>query len=226
MLRVVSYNIHSGRDLFWRKRLAEMMILLRSLNADIIGLQEVHENSKYGFQAQKIAEHLQYHYIFAPTLPVADGYYGNALFTRIPIAEANCRLLPASKEPRSLLSASLPWQGQTIETWVTHLSLSAKSRKTQLAVIEEQLRSQTSPVILLGDFNTQTPSLPAHLLDCAQKKERHTLPTLSPFPKRIDFIYVSPQWEVVDYEVIKVALSDHYPLLATLKLTQPPTVEG
>jgi endonuclease/exonuclease/phosphatase family metal-dependent hydrolase len=222
MLRIVSYNIHSGRDLFWRKRLNEMAETLRDLNADIIGLQEVHQNSRYGYQAKHLADLLDYQYAYAPAAPVADGAYGNALLTRIPLIKASMQPLPAKKEPRSLLQATLLWQNQEIEAWVTHCSLDYRSRHSQLALIRNLAQEIAAPLILLGDFNTQDSALCPLLKDCAKEKERHALPTLTPLYKRVDFIFASGCWHVEDYQVINVKWSDHFPLLSILRLNRQP----
>lgn len=223
MLRVVSYNIHSGRDLFWRKRLHHMAETLLSLDADVIGLQEVHQNHRFGYQASYLSDLLHYDYAFAPALPLADGAYGNALLTRIPLVSAHTQPLPAKKEPRNLLRTTLLWQKQQIDVWVTHCSLDQKSRMQQCKVLnrEASLNSER-PLLLLGDFNTDQPLLPPFLQDCAKKKERHLLPTMTLFNKRVDFTFASTPWHVDDYQVIGVSWSDHYPLLTTLTLTPPP----
>lgn len=227
MLRVVSYNIHSGRDLFWRKRLRHMAETLALLDADIIGLQEVHQNSRYGYQAKYLADLLRYEYAFAPAMPLADGAYGNALLTRIPLLCAETQPLPAKKEPRSLLRTTLLWKNQEIDVWVTHCSLDQKSRLEQLKVLHQEVTlHEERPLLLLGDFNTHLTQLPDFLQDCAMKKERHSLPTLSLFYKRVDFIFATASWHVEEYQVINVKWSDHFPLLTTLELTGRPVPAG
>jgi endonuclease/exonuclease/phosphatase family metal-dependent hydrolase len=223
MLRVVSYNIHSGRNLFWRKRLGEMAATLRELEADVIGLQEVHQNSKYGYQAAYLADRLECEYIFSPSITVADGYYGNALLTRIPIHRYQTVHLPAKKEQRCLLQSVLGWYGGSIGVWVTHCSLNPMSRLQQMQMLmnEAKLHPQM-PLILLGDFNTTTASFEPVLHDCAPVAGKQ-LPTLPAFRRRIDYIFASRHWKILKYELSPARWSDHVPVIATLELTQPPT---
>jgi endonuclease/exonuclease/phosphatase family metal-dependent hydrolase len=224
MLRIVSYNIHSGRDLFWRRRLDEMAETLTELQADVIGLQEVHENSKYGFQAAYLAERLQCQYIFSPSIAVADGYYGNALLTRIPVHRSVTVNLPAKKEQRSLLQSSLSWHCGFIGVWVTHCSLNQLSRLKQMRLLMNKATDHKDwPLIVLGDFNTTVASFEPVLRDCARVTGKQHLPTLPTFRRRIDYIFTSRHWRILHYELCPVKWSDHVPVIATLELTEPPT---
>jgi endonuclease/exonuclease/phosphatase family metal-dependent hydrolase len=228
MLRIVSYNIHSGKDLFWRNRLAEMARLLASLNADVIALQEVHQNPRFGYQAEYLAEQLSLDYAFGPALQIAGGSYGNALLTRLPLLQAATLQLPALREPRSLLKTTLLWQDTELSFWVVHSSLRRKCRHLQAGIIRREIHREASqhPLIISGDFNTQTPSIPSALQDCAREKALHTLPTLPTIRRRYDFVFASSAWRVCDYEVLRVHLSDHYPILVTLQLHAAPVPEG
>ncbi|MFY0546070.1 endonuclease/exonuclease/phosphatase family protein [Brevibacillus sp. H7] len=221
MLRIVSYNIHSGRDLFWRNRLQQMARTLGELQADVIGLQEVHQNSKYGYQADYLAGALQYHSIFAPSIRIADGTYGNALLTRLPILRSRTLSLPAKKEKRCLLQSTLLWKGTEFDTWVTHLSLNQVSRLEQIDMLMTLAKKQQNhPLILVGDFNTTSASFQPILTDCARITCNHLLPTLPSFRRRIDYLFASRHWRVGTYQLIDVRWSDHVPLAATLELSE------
>jgi len=217
MLRVISYNLHSGKDLFWRDRLNEMADTLVGLNADLIGLQEVHQNSRYGYQAEYLADRLGYHLAYAPALPVADGAYGNALLSRTKIIASSSMLLPARGEPRSLLRATTLGEDTPVHVWVTHCSLDRRSRHLQLAYLAQAIASHPdSNLILMGDFNTRHLDL-APLQDAARLLHLEYLSTLTAFQKRVDYILASPDLAIHSYEVIDVRWSDHYPIMATLK---------
>ncbi len=225
MLRIVNYNIHSGRDMFWRKRLKQMAETLRTLDADIIALQEVHENSRVGFQATFFARELAHSFAHGPALTITDGSYGNALLTRLPILDCRTTPLPAKKEPRALLQLTLHCGPALVDVWVAHFSLDRRSRQQQFAWIGTELEKRPPrPLILLGDFNTTAPSLPPGLRDCARERQLDWLPTLIPFRKRIDYVFVTGDWEVLDYRLIDVRWSDHYPLVVTLRLLEQPVV--
>ncbi|EST56367.1 metal-dependent hydrolase [Brevibacillus panacihumi W25] len=219
MIRVISYNIHSGRDLFWRNRLVQMARTLLALDADVICLQEVHENSKYGYQAQYLSEQLSYTLVFSPSIALADGFYGNALLTRLPCKESGSILLPAKREKRTLLSATLLLQGREIRVWNTHCSLQAGSRAMQV----QRLRSLAAedletPLLLFGDFNASNVSFAPDLLDCALEMGKEGMPTLPAFRRRLDYIFASSHWWIKRYSLSPVAWSDHVPVIAELEL--------
>lgn len=219
MIRVVSYNIHSGRDLFWRKRLEQMAATLQELDADVICLQEVHQNSKYGYQARFLADQLGYVLLFAPSIPIADGFYGNAILTHLPCNRSQTVFLPAKKEKRTLLQAALMWQGREVLIWNTHCSLQATSRTSQLqllATLASQALESASPLLLLGDFNAPNITFAPLLYDCALEMGMENQPTLPAFRRRLDYIFASPHWQVQHVAISSVPWSDHVPVIAEL----------
>ncbi|WP_167569082.1 endonuclease/exonuclease/phosphatase family protein [Brevibacillus migulae] len=221
-MRIVSYNIHGGKDLFMRKRLDQMAETLSSLEADIIGLQEVHQNNRSGYQAAYLAERLQTSYAYGPALPIADGSYGNALLTKHPLVFSTVKSLPAKKEPRSLLQTTVKWDNRYLDFWVTHFSLDESSREAQVEALRKEIAPlNDKPLVLLGDFNSRHTEFTPHLLDCGRIQHMHRLSTLVPFSKRVDYIFVSSQWKVTEYQRIDVKWSDHYPILVTLQLAEP-----
>ncbi|UYZ12195.1 MULTISPECIES: endonuclease/exonuclease/phosphatase family protein [Brevibacillus] len=221
MVRVVSYNIHSGRDLFWRKRLNEMAATLRELQADVIGLQEVHQNGKYGFQAAFLADALEYEFAFAPSIPIADGYYGNALLTRLPVEHVGRLDLPARKEKRCVLQASLFCSGTRVSFWVTHCSLNQASRLEQMKLLTDKAAKKNTPLLLMGDFNALNVSFAPMLTDCALATGQDHLATLPAFRRRIDYLFASSHWRIKHYAVAPVKWSDHVPIIAELELLPP-----
>ena len=223
MIRIVSYNIHSGRDLFWRKRLTQMAETLHDIQADVICLQEVHQNSKFGNQADYLAHELQYAMDFSPTISLGGGAYGNALLTRHPIVHTRTLSLPAKREKRSLQEVALQWQEMTILVGNTHCSLSARIRHGQLQLLHEWAeQGKKSPLLLLGDFNSPVVTVSPLLTDCALEQGKEKQPTLPSFRRRLDYIFASPHWKVLGYQVVRVPWSDHLPIIAELELRQPP----
>lgn len=218
MLSIVSYNIHSGKDFLWRKRIDEMIATLLDLNVDIICIQEIHQNSRFGHQVDYFAKLLSMNSLFSPSIKIAEGGYGNAIFTNLPILPTSFHRLPSKKEGRSLLDCKIKLGDQEITVWVTHLSLDKFSRRNELLYMSEQLHTrQDESILVAGDFNTTSPILPAHLIDCAKAKGQEKKSTLLFPPFRLDYIFTTPDWHVLDYQVLDVRWSDHLPIKATLK---------
>ena len=227
MIRIVSYNLHSGRDLFWRNRLTQMADTLQDIQADVICLQEVQQNSKFGFHADYLANRLQCEMCFSPTLPLADGSYGIALLTRLPVLRTHAFSLPAKREKRTLLEVTLQWEDTAIIVGNTHCSLSAKSRLAQFQTLLTWAQKRgESPLFLTGDFNSPSVSFSPLLTDCGLAMGQQGTPTMPAFRRRLDYIFASGHWEVRDYSLAAVPWSDHLPVIAELALRESPVPPG
>ncbi|WP_315819497.1 endonuclease/exonuclease/phosphatase family protein [Paraflavitalea speifideaquila] len=99
------------------------------------------------------------------------------------------------------------------------------SRGTQVDIVREQLDKSPYPVIICGDFNDVPNSYTYfHIRGSRQdafiaasngigRTYRDIGPTL-----RIDYIMADKKFEVVQCKRFEVPYSDHYPVLADLKL--------
>jgi endonuclease/exonuclease/phosphatase family metal-dependent hydrolase len=158
-LRVASYNVHGclGRD--GRRDVARIGHILREIDADVIGLQEV--ESRHGRseidQAENLAAALGMACIEGPLLQHAKrGWYGNALLTRLEV-EAVRRVLFESYgvEARGAILCDLRADdGTRWRVMTTHLDLRSRHRRRQFATLLDQLvPSPRQPTALMGDFN-------------------------------------------------------------------------
>lgn len=219
MLQAVSYNIHSGRDLFLRKRLDQMINVLHEIEPDVIGLQEVHQNPKFGYQAAYIANRLNYEYVFAPSIELAGGHYGNAFLTKLPLAEVQVIPLPSKREGRSLLKATVIWSGREVSIWNTHCSLNKASRHLQIQQLLSWANQQPDiPRLIMGDFNSANASFSPSYADCAMIHGKANLPTIPAFRRRLDYIFASRHWKICSYALYPIAWSDHLPVIVDLEL--------
>lgn len=77
-LRIMTYNIHSGRDAWGRLDLAAIGEFIRTLNPDILALNEVRMGTSDvngDEQARTLAVQLGMHWTFAPAIPYLGGQY-------------------------------------------------------------------------------------------------------------------------------------------------------
>lgn len=217
MIRVASYNVHGCRGLFSlsRARPARIAAVLREIDADIVGLQEVSSEPGPDMdQLQAIAEAAGYpHAIAGGALRDHRGDYGNALLSRLPVARvANHQLGRfATFEPRGALEAEILVHSgdeaarapEGLRIVVTHLGLKGWERERQterlLGALQEDehadaLRSRSLPLILLGDLNAITSRDRAtRMLESVLGKQAapRTLPSWAPV-LRLDRILASP----------------------------------
>lgn len=156
-----------GQDL--ERRLELVTARLRSLEPDIIGLQEASESRGRGNIAQRLATQLGYEYVFSPASsrlfrrPWANRVVaalmnfaeGPAILSRYPILDWQVYDLPRCgswTDPRVLLCAEVQTPWGRLQACSTHISPKACQASGVAELL--QVRPRSSPLILMGDFNT------------------------------------------------------------------------
>lgn len=217
-INVCSYNIHSGKNIWHRSTLHKMIRFFRRNPVDILAIQEIHNNSKHGWQVDVWSNQLHMESAFAGNVLIKDGFYGIAVFSRFPILKSEHVKLTSHKEQRGALFLKLQIADSTISIINTHLGLGRKERMVQLKELEDLISSDPCPTLLFGDFNTSSPLSIPSLIDIGKKAGKDDLPTFFPLRKRIDFIFASSSFQLMDYHVVPIPYSDHYPVRASLQL--------
>lgn len=230
LARVVTYNLHHGTDRNNQPSFSRIEAFLRGLQPDLIGLQEVDRNwsarSEFQDQATRLAEALGFYFKFHPTLTRnAEAGYGLAVLSRYPITKDLSGLYSLAKEPRGYLAVETSIAGGPVSFIVTHLGLDRAEREVQLSELSRASRDLAGPLILAGDFNT-TPDdaalsgLASELRDALAAAGRDGQGTLltaaGTAEKRIDFIFVTPEFRIENCVIPSVDYSDHRPIVAHL----------
>lgn len=207
-------------------RMAEV---IRDSHSDIVGLNEMRDKGAdpaYDRQIPILSKlsGLPYHY-FAKAVDLHGGVdpYGNGLLSRHPIISAETIPIPypavlSQKEPRCVLKARLSC-GLTV--LVTHFGLTPPEHALAVETILANLPAKNC--VLMGDFNV-TPDDPvlepirARMRDTA---ELFSAPLLS-FPSdkptvKIDYIFTSPDIEILSADIPAIVASDHRPHIAKIK---------
>jgi endonuclease/exonuclease/phosphatase family metal-dependent hydrolase len=227
LLTVASYNIHQciGRDRQWHPgRIARV---LQELDADIVGLQEVHSRSgasKESYQMKYLADVTGFEAIAGTTMFKPDSEYGNVLLSRYPVT--NVRRLDLSvrgREPRGAVDAEIQYGNKTIRILVSHLGLGVIERRTQMKQLLATVESDHSNLcVLLMDHNEWLPRGPV-LRWCNNKfgesRAVKTFPAAFPI-FALDRIWVQPVNALVAVERYVSAssriASDHLPIRGTI----------
>jgi endonuclease/exonuclease/phosphatase family metal-dependent hydrolase len=155
-LRVATWNIHMGRGSDGRRDLERIARVIRGLEVDCIGLQEVDNRREAGADdLTRLAAATGMQAVAGPTMTRPGGDYGNALLSRWPVTlVASHDLSVAGREPRGLLHAAVDWRRDVVEVAVTHLGLRPFERRRQVERLLELLPGDRArPLLLLGDFN-------------------------------------------------------------------------
>lgn len=227
-LKVMSYNIHHGKNILGRDTLDIIAALIEESGADIIGLQEVDNGmyrSKFRNQLKYLADSLSMYYAYGENLNILSGRYGNAILSKYPIVYSENILLPSKREQRGMLRADIDVDGRKINFMSTHLGLNIEEREKQMKVITDYTKTLTDEIIIVGDFNAQPEEdeirrFSKFMIDTGYAAGESHQPTFDfPFVSgRIDYIFISPSFTLNEYRVIKSRASDHYPVEALLTL--------
>ena len=217
-IKIISYNIHSGKNIWMVSQFNHIINFLKYENPDIIGIQEINENVKRGFQVTELKEKLNLETHFGPHVKIKGGYYGIATFSKYPIIEKKHIFLPSRNEQRGYIDTIVLIGSRKVHIINTHLSLSNSERNIQLIQLRDYINSLDSYFILLGDFNTSLAEIDYLLTDSAKSIKKEHLPTMMLYNKRIDYIFVSKCFKVISYNVRLVKMSDHYPVVVELAL--------
>ncbi|CAN1211441.1 hypothetical protein TUMEXPCC7403_14660 [Tumidithrix helvetica PCC 7403] len=169
-MRILSYNIHGWRTLGDRMNLGLLVELLKSTEADIIGLNEVYHPvaMETSTALSFLAEQLGMYVAFAAKRPwqspgdIAMGASGNALLSRYPFLSTVSGLFSSipGKKQRGFLEGRIAWRsGQTYSIVVTHFDpTDEQTRQAQFAELLEWFEQTGSrPDMILGDFNCINP---------------------------------------------------------------------
>jgi endonuclease/exonuclease/phosphatase family metal-dependent hydrolase len=219
-IKIVSYNIHSGlnKDMF--PTLFDIIDFLRISNADVICLQEVNESANAGFQVSSFKDELKMHSHFAANVVGLGLNYGLVTYSKYPIKSENHIYLTSEREQRGMLHTVVSVKGRKLNIINVHLGLGEEERETQLNQLVDFINKLgNDPYIVVGDFNQGSMSLDEKILkDVAKELDKANILTFATGLDRIDYIFVSPEIEILDYEVLIKNMSDHYPIIAKIKI--------
>ena len=230
-LRVLTYNIHHGEGVDGKLDLVRLAGVITAARADVVALQEVDQKTaRTGGvdQAAELARLTGLHFAYGKAMDYQGGAYGQALLSRWPLTDFVVHPLPnpTKVEPRIAISAQVRPPGQPGFRFVgTHLDANRDdtARWQQTTRLIELFGTDTTPTILVGDFNARPETrvlqaLTAYFSDASASNPAPTSPAPAP-ARRIDYVLVRPaaQWQVQTSTVLPEAVaSDHRPLRVEL----------
>ncbi|MCG6918434.1 MAG: endonuclease/exonuclease/phosphatase family protein [Deltaproteobacteria bacterium] len=223
-ITVASYNIHQCLGTDNRKDMERTIRVIVELDAQLVGLQEVHSSFIQSPQVDTLTQITGLNVIPGPTMHRSDGHYGNVLLTAFsPLAVQPIDLSFPGKEPRGAIDAELNIQGRSVRVIVTHLGLNAKERQFQVDLLSNSLISQKHDLlVLMGDFNEWFPFRRQLLL---LNRLLGKIPTRPTYPSRYPILALDRIWlrPMEALRAIKIhrspsarIASDHLPLKARI----------
>lgn len=229
--RVATYNIHHARGMDDSVSVARIADVLRSLDADLIALQEVDERvtrSGGEDQAARLGALLGMEHAFGSFMNYQGGRYGLAILSRCRIEATDTVRLTEGNEPRVALAVQVvPPAGDPLTFVNVHFDWVGDDalRFAQAQEVAEYLDAIRGDYVIAGDFNDQPGSRTLALFQVRAREAekprgaRMTFPATAP-EREIDFLFAAPiaGWEVGHVEVIEEPVaSDHLPVIAELR---------
>jgi endonuclease/exonuclease/phosphatase family metal-dependent hydrolase len=232
-VRVATYNIHRCRGLDGRTRPDRIAAVLRTINADVIALQEVVGAGPRGHgHAEELGAALGMGWVMAPARHLRGHQFGNAVLSRFPITHhLEHDLSWKTCEPRRMQRVDVAADGCTLHVYNVHLGTAILERRHQaerLAAIVSD-RHILGPKVVLGDFNEWMRGLATTLLSAKLNsvdlrnhlRRRRTYPGVFPI-LHLDHIYYTGKVEIVGIELprtrMSLVASDHLPLVAEIQI--------
>lgn len=235
-LRVATYNIHRCRGMDGRTSPERIADVIRSIEPDVIALQEVVGASPTsGGHAEEIGALLGMGWVMAPARHLRGSLFGNVVLSRLPIRHhAQYDLSWKTCEPRNCQRVDIAIDDDTLHLYNVHLGTAFLERRHQAgrlsAIVHD--RRIDPPKIVLGDFNEWMKGLATQMLSERLQsidlrkhlRRRRTYPGVFPMV-HLDHIYYDGEVEVVKLELPRTRLSlmasDHLPLVAEVKIKFP-----
>lgn len=235
----------------YAKRLDHLVTFIKAAKAGIIGFQEVRYDGVFGdpgnhAQVKHLVDRLPgYQYVYQAAMSYLNSRMpyerieeGPAIFSRFPIIATDYLLLsrdpndPNDSHQRLCLHAVIDYpQWGSIDVYVTHLSLSERSREqTKVEIWKYMRQGQGKTQVLLGDLNSEPQSRGIRFLsgidellgektdmkdawlethkeaeprstDVNDRQHKFTFPSDNP-SKRIDFVLYRGDGQVKECEII------------------------
>jgi len=252
VLSVLSLNLAHGRkDAFnqmlqktstTRKNLEEIADYFATSGADLIALQEADAASRWSGKFNHVDfVSLNSPYPCSLHASHAQKYmydFGTALLSKVPFSDSVLHTFEPSPPTtnKGFVMGEILWNpGGKLPTPINvsvisvHLDFSRKTvRDSQIQEMRDLLPDIATPLIILGDFNTDWFTDESALKTIVEngdlkvyQPESKELGTYKEGKDRLDWILISKDLEFVSYQVPEIILSDHQPVQASLKLIDP-----
>jgi endonuclease/exonuclease/phosphatase family metal-dependent hydrolase len=244
-LRLLTYNIHHGEGVDRAIDLPRLAKVIRSVNPDLVALQEVdNKTGRTGRvdQAAVLGQLTGMQHAFGSAMDFDGGQYGVAILSRYPILGTKTHALPriSGAEPRAALEvrARIGEKGPEIIFIGTHFDHEGEQDRVASAQYLNSLHPNTEgqlgtwftadepPMFLAGDLNAKPTSNAMRVLyrewtDPTADRTTPTFPCSKP-EEEIDYILMRPKSSQVSPGETKVVpepvASDHCPLLLVAEM--------
>lgn len=227
-INLLTFNIQHCRNFITKEIDVDGVAnLIKNTKADIIGLNEVYGEYNNSLpQYQEIAEKLGFHYYFGKTFTFKGIPFGNALISRYKFKNPKTIMIPDPEirdshwyETRCIIQSE--FADFNLKVLVTHYGLFPTEQENALKTTLNLLDDNQSNLVLMGDLNMEPNNekikkLEEFLINTLND-ESLTYPSINP-TKKIDYIFITKDIELLEAKIIEKVVSDHFPHFAQIKI--------
>ncbi len=231
--RLVNYNIHQAINPGGMVDPEAIAQTIEAQNPQVVVLQEVTRGWAISGSldvAEWLSRRLQMPYFYAPA---ADGQFGNAILSSIPVVNWLYEPLPRGGVPmaRSFLRADISLGvGEPVTIIATHLHQLEEDTAVRIPQVERlvEVWADNPRTIIAGDMNARPGEDDVTLFesgglisaqDVTGNAELLTFSSFDPY-QRIDWIFGSPDIAFSDFVIPASTASDHLPLAVTVTIEE------
>jgi len=218
-LRVVTYNIQQGYSVNGTRNYAGQLAVIRSLQPDIVGLEEsdvARFSGGNGDVVRTISQGLGMNTYYGPR--TVTGTFGIALLTRYPLQNPVTFFMYSTGEQTAAIEANISLKGKSYTILVTHLGNDGPLIQQQQVL--SRLEGKQN-VIAMGDFNfvpaTQQYRLTVQSLEDAWVQSGSAPTAGLDMSQMIDHVFVSPGVAVRSARFVNTPNSDHPSLFVEIQ---------
>jgi endonuclease/exonuclease/phosphatase family metal-dependent hydrolase len=206
------------------EHLGDITAFIKSTDPDVVGLIEVDSGSYRSgrkSQVERMADELGHFHSYCSKygtdshwqrIPVYNKQ-GNAFLTKDTIQGEKFHYFESGMK-KLVMELEL----EKVTFFLVHLALGYKARQAQILHLYHMIKETGRPYIVAGDFNAFMGEdeiqllLAASNMKNADKDMQPSFPSWNP-RRHLDFILHSPEIQVNKFEMPRVQLSDHLPLI-------------
>ncbi|MFC5195543.1 endonuclease/exonuclease/phosphatase family protein [Bizionia hallyeonensis] len=240
-LKVMNYNVRLFNLYDWipEKGIAVKMVdLIKQKAPDVLTIQEYHPHpdidlSTFKYKFEKLSGNkTKYGQVILSQYPIINSgsvefpeTSNNAIFADIVKADDTIRIYNVHLQSLKIDANMDKLKQEDSERLLKRIEQTFEMQQLQTELFLEHKASCPYKVIISGDFNNTAFSyvykeLKGDLNDTFKQAGNGFGRTydFKFFPIRIDFIFSDPSFEITDFKTIDNKYSDHYSIMATLKL--------
>ncbi len=241
LIKILSYNIYHGENPNQpgKPNLDDIANLIIQIQPDVIALQEIDSMTArtiniYGEKINLINELINrtgYSGYFGKAMDYNEGGYGVGLLVKKGSGFTTQTLpSPEGGEPRVAAWSKAVLKSQE-EFYVASTHFSSENSANRMAHLIELITyadTLSPPTFIAGDLNFDPESeeyktIPTKWKDAGMEAGDTTATYAGETGKRIDYVlYNSEDFELVEYKVLNLPHSDHFPVLVTLRIKTKP----